>query len=140
MSNVQDPVLPSAPPSSQLPSPPFVSVQGVPNFRDLGGYPTTLSPSHSIRTKLIYRCGEPSRVTKEGISKLQELGITHAYDLRSKPEIERAKAVGYGAITEWEGCERVFAPVFAEQDYSPEGVALRYKNYASDGEQVSFVQ
>ena len=30
-----------------------------------------------------------------------------------------------------EGIERVFAPVFAERDYSPEKIALRYMNYAT---------
>lgn len=69
---------------------------------------------------------------------MQELGIKKAYDLRSYPEIERAKIAGYGGETEWEGCERVFAPVFAERDYSPEGLALRFKNYASGGTEVNF--
>lgn len=70
---------------------------------------------------------------------MQQLGITHAYDLRSQPEIERAKIAGYGEVTEWEGCERVFVPVFKEADYSPEGVALRYKAYASREKDVSFL-
>lgn len=68
---------------------------------------------------------------------MKKLGITHAYDLRSRPEIERAKTAGYGQVTEWEGCQRVFVPVFRNDDYSPEGVALRYKAYASSGTEVS---
>jgi hypothetical protein len=136
MSSSPERINPSPLPSS-LPSPPFLTISGVPNFRDLGGYPTIHSPSHSIRTNLIYRCGEPSRVTQDGIEKLQKLGITHAYDLRSQPEIDRAKHAGYGEVTEWEGCERVFVPVFRNDDYSPEGVALRYRAYASEGSEVS---
>ena len=121
-----------------LPSPPFITVQGIANFRDLGGYSIKSLPSHSVRTNIIYRCAEPSQVTPDGISKLQELGIKKAYDLRSFPEIQRATAAGYGQETEWDGCERVFAPVFAERDYSPEGLALRFKNYAMDGTLVGF--
>lgn len=68
---------------------------------------------------------------------MQELGIKKTYDLRSWPEIRRAAEAGYGAETEWDGCERVFAPVFAERDYSPEGLAVRFKNYAMEGTGVS---
>src|SRR5271167_2451782 len=67
-----------------LPSPPFVLVSGVPNFRDLGGYAISQQESTwSIRTNFVYRCGEPSRITQEGIRTLQSLGISHIFDLRS---------------------------------------------------------
>lgn len=84
-------------------SSPWVKVAGIDNFRDLGGYPVSGSPStHSIRRDLIYRCGEPSRVTEDGIFTLRSLSITHVYDLRSKNEIENNKASGMGGIVEWE--------------------------------------
>jgi hypothetical protein len=118
----------------QLPSPPFVSVPGIHNFRDLGGY--TVSPGFSVRRKVIYRCGEPSKVTQDGIEMLKSLGITHMYDLRSKVEIDGNKGAGWGSIREWDGCERVFAPVFIDQDYSPENLAIRFKDYASEGTEV----
>jgi hypothetical protein len=69
---------------------------------------------------------------------MQRLGITHIYDLRSNTEIERSEAAGRGGVVEWEGCERVFVPVFTDQDYSPENLAERYKNYAADGTEVRF--
>lgn len=122
-----------------LPSPPFIAVDGIPNFRDLGGYAISSSPNHSVRTRTIYRSGEPSRVTKDGILTIQNLGITHVYDLRSNVEIERAVAAGRGGVVEWEGCERVFVPIFPDADYSPERMALAYKNYAADGTE-GFVQ
>ena len=117
-----------------LPSPPFVSISGIHNFRDLGGY--AVSPSLSVKRNVIYRCGEPSKVTEDGIETLKSLGITHMYDLRSKVEIDRNKDAGWGGVTEWDGCERVFAPVFLDQDYSPENLALRFKDYASEGTEV----
>ena len=64
---------------------------------------------------------------------MQRLGITHIYDLRSNNEIERAEAAGRGGVVEWEGCERVFVPVFLDKDYSPEHLAARYMNYSADG-------
>jgi hypothetical protein len=124
-----------------LPSPPFVPVPGVPNFRDLGGSKIHSLPGKHVRTGLIYRCGEPSKITAEGIAKVNELGVQKAFDLRSVPEIENAKKAGYGGETEWEGCERCFVPVFKEEDYSPESVALRFRHYASDGtEVISFLR
>ncbi|KAG0650074.1 Tyrosine-phosphatase [Hyphodiscus hymeniophilus] len=124
---------------SSLPSPPFITVAGIPNFRDCGGYPVSESPNHSIRREVIYRCGEPSQVTEDGITTMQRLGITHIYDLRSNNEIERAQAAGRGGVVEWEGCQRVFVPVFKDTDYSPEKLAIRYKSYTADGTE-GFVQ
>src|SRR6266498_1415662 len=92
---------------STLPTPPFITISGIPNFRDLGGYPTTLSLSKSIRRQIIYRCAEPSRVTQDGVKAMNDLGITHVYDLRSNPEIKRAEAAGRGGVVEWEGAKRV---------------------------------
>ncbi|RDW62235.1 hypothetical protein BP6252_11668 [Coleophoma cylindrospora] len=116
-----------------LPSPPFIEVAGIPNFRDLGGYPISSSPRHSVRRDIIYRSAEPQRVTKDGIATMNSLGITHIYDLRSKNEIERNKAAGRGGVVTWEGCERLFAPVFADEDYSPEKIAIRFQDYAAEG-------
>ena len=115
----------------EVPSPPFVTIAGIPNFRDLGGYP--VSETDSVRTEVIYRCGEPQAVTKDGITTMQRLGITHIYDLRSGNEIERNKTAGRGGVVEWEGCTRVFAPVFIDRDYDPESLAIRFKDYTEDG-------
>jgi hypothetical protein len=117
-----------------LPSSPFVSVSGIHNFRDLGGY--AVSPGLSVKKKVIYRCGEPSKVTQAGIETLRSLGVTRMYDLRAKVEIDRNKDVSWGGVKEWDGCERVFAPVFIDQDYSPENLAFRFKDYASEGTEV----
>ncbi|KAF7909543.1 uncharacterized protein EAF01_003261 [Botrytis porri] len=114
--------------------PPFITVEGIPNFRDLGGYPLASGPtSHSVRQGVVYRCGEPQRVTEKGIATMQQLGITHVYDLRSQDELIKSAAAGRGGVVEWEGCQRVFAPVFPTEDYSPERIAIRFKDYASKG-------
>ncbi|KFX96620.1 hypothetical protein O988_05240 [Pseudogymnoascus sp. VKM F-3808] len=114
-----------------LPSPPFIQVEGLPNLRDLGGYAVPGS-KNSIRRGVIYRAGAPSsQIDDEGRSTIKSLGITHVYDLRSNPEIEKAEAAGRGGVVEFEGSKRVFAPVFTDVDYSPQNLMVRFKNYQS---------
>lgn len=137
-----------------LPSPPFITVDGIANFRDAGGYAIlpsvtnnsiTPSPSPSstpqsirphpnapasIRPHYLYRSADPSRITPSGKTTIQNLGITHLFDLRSAPEIEKQKASGQPVQT-IEGVERRETPAFATQDYSPQAIAGRYRDYAS---------
>lgn len=136
----------------QLPSPPFHAIAGLPNFRDIGGYPVSSnSPSagegvddgkkakKAVRRGIVYRSSEPSQTTDGGVSQLQALGITYVFDLRSAVEIEKGLGAGYGwKVKEWEGARRVFVPVFLDQDYSPEQLAVRYRNYSSESAQVRF--
>lgn len=120
-----------------LPRPPFVTVPGLFNFRDAGGYPIDAQPGRILRPGVIYRSAEPSRVTDQGISKLQDLGITHVYDLRSTIELKRLAEAGNSCdVREWPGAARVPVPVFRDQDYGPEAIALRYRNYSSSGAEV----
>lgn len=115
-------------------SPPFVHVEGIHNFRDLGGYPVkshTEAKPLSVRRNLIFRCAEPSKITAVGAQTLRSLGITTLFDLRSGPELEKQKA--RAPVVHIDGIQREFAPVFADKDYSPESIALRYKDYASAG-------
>ncbi|KAI1156243.1 tyrosine phosphatase [Nemania diffusa] len=133
---------------SDLPCPPFISVQGLPNFRDAGGYevisnlPCAPSKEGKNRVKIVrqgvlFRSSEPSRLTDDGAAQLsQQLGIKLVYDLRSAVEIARGIGSGRGfPLREWEGSERKFVPVFLDQDYSPEALALRYKNYAAESDE-----
>jgi len=119
---------------TEILSPPFVHVEGVHNFRDLGGYlirtHTNAGPL-SVRRNLIFRCAEPSKITTAGAQTLRSLGITTLFDLRSGPELEKQKA--RTPVVHVDGIRREFAPVFADEDYSPESIALRYKDYASSG-------
>jgi len=126
----------SAQPS--LPSPPFISVPGIQNFRDTGGYPLASDPGKIVRRGVLYRAAEPSQVTPEGVARMSAtgLGIKYVYDLRSVREFEKEGNVR--PPTTWEGAERIFAPVFLDEDYSPEAVAMRFRSYAS-GPEVSFL-
>lgn len=119
-----------------LPSPPFIDVPGLRNFRDAGGYPVVTGPTTSssspakpkmVRRGVLFRASEPSRVTDAGVRVLAEdLRIATVYDLRSRVEMDLY------APREWPGAERVFCPVFADEDYAPEAVARRFSNFARD--------
>ncbi|XXH05794.1 hypothetical protein Hte_012232 [Hypoxylon texense] len=131
-----------------LPSPPFVAISGLANFRDIGGYPVvsrtsaggdkndndeskTTTTKKVVRHGVVYRASEPSKVTDNGVSELQGLGIEKVFDLRSAVEIEKS---GW-QVKEWDGARRFYVPVFLDQDYSPEALAVRYRNYSSETSQ-----
>ncbi|GIZ44898.1 hypothetical protein CKM354_000808200 [Cercospora kikuchii] len=116
-----------------LPSPPFVDVPGTANFRDAGDGKT-------FRKGLVYRSADPSKTTAEGMQLLRnDLGISAIFDLRSLPEIQRDGPEWQGADKDAadpfaeHGIKRYWTPVFAAQDYGPEQVALRYKQYTLAG-------
>ena len=115
---------------ASLPSPPFISIEGIHNFRSLGGYPTSIPNSAITRSDLLFRSAEPSQVTAAGIAALKALNIRTIFDLRSLPEIERIRSLT--PRIEIEGIEQIFIPVFKDIDYSPEAIALRYKDYTSN--------
>lgn len=116
---------------SALPSSPFITLVGIHNFRDLGGYPVSTIPCKSVRSNIIFRYIEPAQITRNGMQTLRSLSVTTFFGLRSGPEIEKMKA--RSPVVEIEGIDHVFVPVFADQDYSPEQITLRDKHYASSG-------
>lgn len=59
--------------SADILSPPFVSIAGIANFRDVGGHSTL--DGQTITTGLTFRCADPSKATAEGLDKMsQDLG------------------------------------------------------------------
>lgn len=136
------------------PSPPFVIVEGVRMFRDIGG-----SSGHAMRSGLIYRSGEPSRMTQHGKEAFKKLGIMKIFDFRSPVEIHsehsvhgaddtlhrkdsatefaKAQNKAENAFTELlleEDVERIEVPVFRDEDWLPEKREARLQNYASAAE------
>ena len=119
--------------AEELP-PPFVSVPGLSNFRDIGGWPVVASDGSTVgkvRSRVFYRGPDVAPITEEGTAKLKELGIVRIFDLRSKPQIDKA-----GGPKEVEGIPRVWLPVFSEEQYSQDKAALRYQQYSSEGTEV----
>lgn len=132
------PLAPHPETPAHLPTPPFVTLSGIPNFRDLGGWPIASCPNHSVRRNYIFRCGEPTRASEEAVEKIKSLGITHIYDLRSEPEIRNYQIASANAgITEWPGIERIYCPVFPEDSYDPVSIAARHADYQKGTKEVS---
>jgi Tyrosine phosphatase family len=119
-----------------LSKPPFVTVPGVINVRDLGSYPSTTQPGMVTKSKLLLRSAELSRITEEGTQSLadsssdtyfegsgkqilKDIGVTQVYDLRSDTEIKKYDA----SPPEIEGITYNHIPVFQTADYSPEMMA-----------------
>jgi protein tyrosine/serine phosphatase len=127
----------SDPNAFPLPTPPFILIEGLPNFRDIGGYPIASKPGKTVRRGVVFRSSEPSKVTDAGVALLQELRIRDVYDLRSKQEIEKEARDGeVRHVKQWDGSRRIEASVFVNTDYSPEAIALRFKNYANKSTEV----
>jgi hypothetical protein len=108
-----------------LPSPPFLNVPGVPNLRDLGGYPTPLlGPGHVTRAGLVFRAAAPSPTSGPAIS---ALSISDIYDLRSTVEINSKP--GPAATPD---LHQHHVPVFSDQAYSPDIIAARFRDYGDE--------
>lgn len=124
-----------------LSRPPFVSISGVHNVRDLGSYPSSRH-NEITKPKFVFRSAEISGITEEGVSlnllclnlcsenashldfslgkaQMKALGITKVFDLRSDTEIEKYSA----PQPVIDGVEILRAPVFQTEDYSPEMMA-----------------
>jgi len=98
-------------------------IEGVSNFRDLGGWQTV--HGEYVKPDRIYRCADLSNISDNGRRAVRQLKIKKVYDLRSIPEINKN---GIGRI---EGVEWIHVPVFREEDYSPEKMAIRWGYYTS---------
>ncbi|GME43297.1 Tyrosine-protein phosphatase [Neofusicoccum parvum] len=115
------------PPSPPLP-PPFISCPTIPNLRDAGGH--ALPAASGIRRRTLLRSADPSRADAAGLATLAACGVRALFDLRSAPEIAGAG----GARDDFgRGVRRVWCPVFRDDDYSPERLAGRYAQYATEG-------
>ena len=106
----------------------------LPNLRDVGGL--SVSPTASIRHGILFRAAAPSSAASDAAALATAFATNHikyTYDLRSNVEITRhdGDEANSQAILPT-GVRRVAAPVFRNDDYSPEANALRYKDYADE--------
>ncbi len=114
---------------------PFCDVAHVHNFRDI-------ACSAIVQRGLVFRSAVPSRLTPEGLATLRSLGVQSVFDLRSKPETDRDPVELPGRTDQDEsnhkayGLERIWTPVFAEEEFTPEKIALKFKEYAGRGTEV----
>ena len=100
--------------SKILSLPPFVTIPGVTNFRDL-------SHENQLRPGYAYRSGNLSDITEEGKTILaDELGITTVFDLRNQGERERAPS------PEIQGIETIWMP------YGSRPASLNLRDFSKD--------
>ncbi|CAB5213855.1 uncharacterized protein OCT59_023346 [Rhizophagus irregularis] len=115
----------------------YIFIDGVKNFRDLGGYQCDLGSREEngiqnfIRERFIFRSGNLLSITDDGITTLRKLNVQKIFDLRSNPEVNKL------GIKNIEGMTRVHAPVFNEDDYRPEALFERWKLYTRGTEGYS---
>ncbi|PBP25384.1 tyrosine phosphatase [Diplocarpon rosae] len=101
--------------------PPFVSISGLTNFRDIGGWPIEDGEGKvvsTVRKCVFYRGPDTATVTDEGLVKLKGLGISTGFDLRSKGQIEKA-----GGFKDLQGIHRVWGIVEAFTEILTHGAA-----------------
>lgn len=132
--------------------PPFIYIPTIANLRDAGGL--TIANSESVvKRNILYRSADPSLCSEEDLGVLcEELGIRHIFDLRSEPEFERQgpeivegfeKRIdaynGKSGSAAGKKILRYWTPVFKTQDYSPESIALRFRDYGAN-DSLGFVR
>ncbi|MEY2399590.1 MAG: protein-tyrosine phosphatase [Actinomycetota bacterium] len=71
-----------------------IALEGVRNFRDLGGYPTV--DGFTTAWAQVYRADAVSALTPAGWEALGDLGIKRVYDLRRQSERDRSPTVEHG--------------------------------------------
>ncbi|UKZ55275.1 hypothetical protein TrVGV298_009095 [Trichoderma virens] len=114
-------------------SAPYISIPGVPNFRDIGGTPIASQPGKEVRRNIVFRSARPTMATPRGRAKLQMLAITHTYDLRSTQELssqyyDQRKVIWAGITT------RASVPVFRPEEYAPDAVVARFEKHGASCE------
>jgi protein-tyrosine phosphatase len=86
-----------------------IPIPGVPNLRDLGGWPTR--DGGCVRCGLAYRAAEPFTIDDDGRAEFAALGVRTVYDLRSAAECERKPD------TVPDGARRVLVDVMADSTH-----------------------
>ena len=86
-----------------------IPIPGVPNLRDLGGWPTV--DGGRVRCGFVYRAAEPFTLDDDGRAEFAALGIRTVYDFRSAAECERKPD------TVPDGARRVLVDVMADSTY-----------------------
>ena len=96
-----------------------IKLDGVRNFRDLGGYET--HDGARLRWRTVYRSSTLSEATPADVQRLLDLDLTLVLDLRSDDEIERS---GISPLHE-HGVEHRHVPYRRRLEPSAERLAMR---------------
>ena len=96
-----------------------LKVGGVSNFRDVGGWSTSLVPGSKVKQGLYYRCAQLNSITSEGKAEIKRLGIKVDIDMR-----DSVPATSPASSSEW--------PVAIVNASIPSGTeSTRFSGFAS---------
>ncbi|RUP44565.1 hypothetical protein BC936DRAFT_149287 [Jimgerdemannia flammicorona] len=151
--------------------PRWIQVEGVRNFRDLGGWPVRptsdgVGEGWHFKERMIFRSGDVTNITNEGVMTLYQLNIRTIFDFRSDTEVENAGGVRFVSLLfivvgcsrsislfislavdpshlmhaqtrDIPGIQRVAVPIFKSIDYSPEALVIRWQDYFGGADGLS---
>ena len=66
-------------------APRYLHIDGVINFRDSGGWKSSLVPNGVTKQGMYYRCAQFNSITADGKAAMKELGIKLDIDMRDRP-------------------------------------------------------
>ena len=102
-----------------------LKIDGMINFRDVGGWKSSLIPNGVVKQGLYYRCAQFNSITASGKAELKRLGIKLDIDMRDRPpstspasssdwkiEILNAAIASGTEPTRWEGFADVYKKIF----------------------------
>ena len=102
-----------------------IKIDGMINFRDVGGWKSSLIPNGVVRQGLYYRCAQFNSITSSGKAELKRLGIKLDIDMRDRPpssspassndwniDILNAAIASGTESTRWEGFAEVYKKIF----------------------------
>ncbi|KAJ3572319.1 hypothetical protein NP233_g3170 [Leucocoprinus birnbaumii] len=109
--------------------PPFIQIEGVFNFRGIGGYIVTFNDTQlRVKPNLLFRSGELSAITAEGAKILTSLNVNTVFDLRAKNETERFKT----SPPELGDIRIVHTPIDQEINFSHEYLTAFLREFETD--------
>ncbi|CAG86538.2 DEHA2C17578p [Debaryomyces hansenii CBS767] len=108
------------------------SIQGISNFRDIGGWRINSPRSHDIEEYLyvkpntIFRCATMDNISRDsGLEKLRDLGINTIFDFRTKSEAKRC--VKDEELSRF-GLRRIHCPFDIEEKRDPKDILGSFTN------------
>ncbi|KAL1738764.1 protein-tyrosine phosphatase-like protein [Schizophyllum fasciatum] len=107
--------------------PPFINIPGTINLRAVGGLTSSYASSR-VKSGTIYRSGDISRITDDGMRQLAALGVTRIFDLRKTSESEGFETPDPTIP----GAQVVHCPVSDTYGYFPHGLASRLQEFNKD--------
>ncbi|KAJ6031613.1 hypothetical protein N7540_002345 [Penicillium herquei] len=106
--------------------------EGMVNFREFGGYPSTLRPNTSTKHGFLYRSGHLSGLTPAGWQILRDLKISIIFRLTTEEEAKSLYAKDNKSASEIGDFEFVELP-FQKESFSREEILQKYTEHAARG-------